>query len=303
MQEPIGVGVVGLGRRWRRYAPALAALRQRFRVRAVCDPLRLRAEREAKALGCRVAAGTADLLESADVEAVVLLGAGWQRLWPLELAARRGKPVLCAANLDTDLDAVGRLENSSAPLVLATPLRLAPVTGWLREAVKEQLGPIRMLLAEVCTPRRPRAMSALAALGVGTALLEWCRSFVDGEPDESVAWISPAGTCGSLHLSYPEGRTVSLRGGVTSGRPRLRVTVEAERGRAELTFPRRVAWSTPQGLMRLRLDAPAVGEKALLEHFAEVVRERKPPEPGLDIAIRALRHLVTSAKPAGAACG
>jgi hypothetical protein len=55
--------------------------------------------------------------------------------------------------------------------------------------------------------------------------------------------------------------------------------------------------------MRLRLDAPAVGEKALLEHFAEVVRERKPPEPGLDIAIRALRHLVTSAKPAGAACG
>ena len=47
MTDLLRVGVIGLGRRWRkRYKPALGALRQRFAVRAVCDQVRERAQRE-----------------------------------------------------------------------------------------------------------------------------------------------------------------------------------------------------------------------------------------------------------------
>src|SRR5436305_1819015 len=90
------LGVIGLGRRWRRrYRPALRALRGRFTVELLCDEVQARAGREARALGAAPAAGPAELLESDDVEAVLLPDRQWFGLWPLEHACRVGKPVFC----------------------------------------------------------------------------------------------------------------------------------------------------------------------------------------------------------------
>src|SRR5262249_16625114 len=99
----LGVGIIGLGRRWRkRYRPALHALRDRYRIRAVYDGVRRRGERTARLLGCRAMVGAVELLERADIEAVLIFDAGWHGLWPLEAACQFNKPVYCAVPLDAD---------------------------------------------------------------------------------------------------------------------------------------------------------------------------------------------------------
>ena len=50
MQVRLRVGVLGLGRRWRRYRPVIERLRRQLVVRAVCDALPRRAERQARQL-------------------------------------------------------------------------------------------------------------------------------------------------------------------------------------------------------------------------------------------------------------
>ena len=89
------IGIIGLGRRWRRFARRSTNCATALLVRAVCDQRPIRAERAARELGCAAAAGPTDLLDRDDVEAVLLLGAQWFGLWPMEQAARLGKPVLC----------------------------------------------------------------------------------------------------------------------------------------------------------------------------------------------------------------
>src|SRR5438105_769649 len=65
----LGVGVLGLGRRWQsRYRPALAGLRDWFIVRAVADPVAARTEEQARELECDASAGPIDLLENPGVE-------------------------------------------------------------------------------------------------------------------------------------------------------------------------------------------------------------------------------------------
>src|SRR5947209_5387497 len=50
MPTRLGLGIIGLGRRWRRWRPALAAVAGEAAVRAVCDPSAARAERAARLL-------------------------------------------------------------------------------------------------------------------------------------------------------------------------------------------------------------------------------------------------------------
>src|SRR6516162_4813924 len=105
MGQRLGVGVIGLGRQWRRrYAPALRALAESFEVVAVCDQIPQVAAAEAARLGCPAAAGPSELIERDDVRGVLLLDLGWQRLWPMERAARAGKPVFCLPSLEDDSD-------------------------------------------------------------------------------------------------------------------------------------------------------------------------------------------------------
>ena len=52
MPNPLRLGVIGLGRRWRRrYRPALQDLADSFTVVGLYDQVQVRAEREAQALG------------------------------------------------------------------------------------------------------------------------------------------------------------------------------------------------------------------------------------------------------------
>src|SRR5262245_16258774 len=117
------VGIIGLGRRWKRYRAALRGLESSLEVKAVCDQLAARAEAEARRLGCMACAGPVELLEREDVEGVVLLGGQWFGLWPLGQAARLGKPVLCAAALEEE--ALQQARAVGLPVLLAPSAALA----------------------------------------------------------------------------------------------------------------------------------------------------------------------------------
>src|SRR5436305_41931 len=155
MARRIGVGVIGVGANWRRrYRPALEALGH-FRVLAVFDPSYDRADREARSLGCGVADHLTALVEAAGVEAVILAGAGWYGLWAVELVARHGKPILCAAPRAFTDPRLVDLAGVNGTVLAALPGLLDPAAERLEELVRTRLGPVRCAVAECARSAGP----------------------------------------------------------------------------------------------------------------------------------------------------
>ena len=154
MPARLRIGIIGLGRRWRRYRSALHDLRDRLTVRAVCDQRPVRAERAAREVGCAAAAGPTDLLDRDDVEAVLLLNAQWFGLWPIEQAARVGKPVFCAVPLATDEahadDVARRVREAGLPVMAAPAPALSPAVTRLRDLLASRLGVPRLVRCDWC---------------------------------------------------------------------------------------------------------------------------------------------------------
>src|SRR5436190_12094368 len=127
MAEPLRVGVIGLGPRWRRrYLPALLSLRKLFRIEVLCDPAFERACSQAKQLDCRAVSGPSQVVDSAGVEVVLLLDTPWYRLWPVELACRAGKPLFCASSLALDDACADRLQTCVRESGVSVMLEMAP---------------------------------------------------------------------------------------------------------------------------------------------------------------------------------
>src|SRR5262245_43286138 len=93
MTERSRLGIIGLGRQWRRFRAALRATGGVV-VTAVSDPVLERAERAARRMGCGVAEGAGDLVSRPEGGSVLGLGRAWYGAWPVESARRVGKPVL-----------------------------------------------------------------------------------------------------------------------------------------------------------------------------------------------------------------
>src|SRR5438132_555491 len=121
------IGIIGLGRRWRRYRPALRAWRGQFAIQAVCDAVHERALRAAQRLHCAATSGIIEMLERKDIDAVLFLDAAWHGLWPLGAACRFGKPVFCGVPLDTDAahaeTVYRKVRDAQLPVMIALPLR------------------------------------------------------------------------------------------------------------------------------------------------------------------------------------
>jgi|SRR5947209_6922069 len=302
MTDLLRVGVIGLGRRWRkRYKPALRALGQRFAVRAVCDQVRERAATEARTLRCPAVAGPAALLERDDVDAVLLADVQWFGLWPVERACRFAKPVFCACPLaqdDAHADALLRqVEESRLPVMVEMAPRLAAETTRLRELLQTQLGPARRVFCDAIVPQRGAAGQAegvgscAASLlgGLGVSLPDWCAPLLGGEPGRVKVTEVEDGQ--ELLLDFGGGRAAEIRHRRLAGVRRLRLEVVAERGLAVAELPGQVFWTARDGkhvhLMARREPAGRV----LLERFHQAVTTGQPPEPDLRDAHRALGWL------------
>src|SRR5215831_3212317 len=200
------VGIVGLGRRWRRrYRPALHALRDRFVIRAVSDARYDRADREARRLRCPATA-VVELLERKDVDALLLLDSAWHGLWPLHAACRFRKPVFCAMPLDADpehADAVcQKVSAAKLPVMPVLLPRVAPATIRLQRLLAVELGPPRLLLCEHRGPKPGR---------IGVDLLDWCGLLFGAAPVRTRTNRDGPGTVEEFAADFGEGRSAFVR--------------------------------------------------------------------------------------------
>ena len=291
------VGVIGLGRHWQqRYRPALRALRDRFRVRLVCDQVEHLARREARRLGCGAALGPTELVESGDVEAVLLLDAQWFGLWPVEAACRAGKPVYCCGDLlpgEPDPDGLARqARESGVPVLVGLAPRHAAVTAALGRLLADRLGPARGVACDFLVapgdagPRRP------AGLPVPPSLLDWCATILGAEPVAVLAGGTDDGAFASLLLEFPDDRRAQLTGWRSAEAwhaPRLRVL--AERGWAAAELPGRLRWADADGRHVSAPRGRPPPEQELLGRFFHAACEGQTPEPSLADACRLLGWL------------
>ena len=288
MASRLRIGIIGLGRRWRRWRPALHDLRGRVAVRAVCDQRPIRAERVARELGCAAAAGPTDLLDRDDVDAVLLLDAQWFGLWPLEQAARLGKPVLCAVPLAADDahadDVMRRVREVGLPVMAAPALALSPAVTRLRDWLAARPGGARLVRCDWCG----RATTDLPGGRVLPSLMRTCAGLIGGEPTAVWATAAPAARLASVLLEFVGGRAAQLNLWTGSGvRPACRFHAVTEGGDATAAPPRTLRWRDGEGAHTVRAAHRSV-PRMVLERFFDALTVGKAPEPGLEDAYRAL---------------
>jgi predicted dehydrogenase len=292
MPERLRVGIIGLGRTWQRYRPALHGLRDLFEVRCVLDQRPQRTETVARRLGCSPAAGTVDLLERPEVEALLLLDAPWCGLWPVTQACRLGKPVFCAPSLvqdDAHADALREsVAASNTPVLLGMSLTASPALLRLRDLLKRRLGPARLVRCEVTVPRR-RSPAVLA-------LLHECAGIFDAAP-VGVTSTKVEGTgFASILLDFGDGRVAQVSAWADrNARGACRVQVVGENGTVEADLPGDVRWRDREGRHVLRLAAHPARWR-LLEQFFMVARNSAQPRPNLCDTYRALTWLRAAAR-------
>lgn len=290
------VGVIGLGRRWRRYRPLLARLREHVEVRAVCDQLESRAEIAARQFSCSAAAGPVELLEHADVEAVLLLDPQWYGLWPLEYACRTNKPILCAMPPSADeahADALHeQIVASKLPVLMALPSLLAPATRHLRELLTHRLGQARVVRVD-WSAAPPRGAVPRDLLGSSTVLplLSACAWLLDDVPRSVWTIDGDSALFVTLVLRYGRDRLAQVNVWTTpAGRTPPRFEVIAESGTATAELPRQLRWRDADGQHAQRLP-PRSTEQTSLERFILALRAGQPLRPSFEDAYQALTWL------------
>jgi predicted dehydrogenase len=293
MGQRLGVGIIGLGRCWRRrFEPALRALADLFAVSAVCDQIAQVAAAESARLGCPSSAGPAELIERDDVAAVLVLDLGWQRLWPVGRAARAGKPVFCRPPLEDDAehaDALARrVHEAGVPVMMAARAGFGPAALRLAEFQRERLGPARLLLCESAS-RRPGAVES------GT--LAWLLSLLGAAPVAVTGSGTDAAGLAAITLEAAGGRALHLtRWHDPGARPRLRLRLVGERGQALVASPRRLSWADADGAHALLLPRGRPAEELMLRCFHGVATGGQAPWPSLGDAQRALACLRAAAQ-------
>lgn len=293
MANPLRVGVIGLGPRWRsRYRRALLTLRDLFQVRALCDATRAKATKEARRLRCAAAAGPTDLFQRDDLDVALLADDDWYGLWPVEAACRAGLPLLCAVPLDHDDahadDLLRQVQESRLPVMVELGHRFAPATARLRQLLDGGLGPARLIIGSCHTAQgHPAGAPLLPPLD----LLDWCADLLGGAPRSLQATGAGEGLT-SLVLDWEDGRAAQLTVHACAPRDsRFRLQVLSVRGTVEVCLPRRLVWSDVSGRHVETLPGGTFPARSLLQSFHQAVREGRNPQPDLADAHRLLTWL------------
>jgi predicted dehydrogenase len=288
------VGVIGLGRRWRRYRRLLARLRQHVEVRAVCDQIAHRAESEAQQLNCAAAAGPVELLERPDIEAVLLLDSQWYGLWPLEHACRTNKPILCTSSPASDeahADALREsIQASSLPVLMVLPTLLVPAMRHLRELLTHRLGQARLVRADL-SMAPPHPGGDLLGNAAVLPLLAACAWLLDDVPRSVWTVDCEGASLVALFLRFGSDRLAQVNlWSAAAGRTPPRFEVVAEAGTATAELPRLLRSRDADGHHAQRLPPRSV-EQSSLERFILALRAGQPLQPSFEDAYQAMTWL------------
>lgn len=312
------VGVIGLGDSWEsRYRSALAALSDRFQVRAIHSPVQRLAEREAREFGARPSIGFRDVATRRDIDAVLVLTSNWYGPLPIIAACQGGKSIYCSGGLDLTLDEAilirDHIERSGVSFVAEFPRRLAPATIRLKELIATRLGAPKLLFCnESPSPSRERSgVDSNEPNSEHTRQLvdavDWCRYVIGTEANAVTAVAASDGPRllhQTLHVHFNAsseegaGATAEIRFGMPISndwpearafRPPSQMEVVCERGVAFVDLPTTLIWFDEAGRHMESLDNERpIGEQLLMQ-FHRGVTSLVQRTSGLDDVYRALR--------------
>lgn len=277
MARRLRLGILGLGRRWPRYRHALAALADDVRAVAVHDGSLGRAEAAAADLGCEAVGGVVELVGRDDVDAVVLVGGLWHRLWALDAVVKAGKPVLCAVSPAEDVEHLPELRQRLGGDG-RVHMALWPTLTILREAMTERLEESlgRPLLVQATWTRRHESFRPvdLLASPAAVALARECAELFGSPPAKVTAQAGDGLATVVLHFAQQRVAQLTLWAG-PAARGGCRVQVEAESGGCAADLPRTLTWHDDEGRHRHRLHG-GMAEMLVVDRFVQAVRAGQP---------------------------
>jgi predicted dehydrogenase len=295
------LGLIGLGDAWQmRYAPALRALADRFEVRAICDPVRHRAEQAAAEFDAEAVDGYHVLVQREDIDAVLVLSPHWFRALPLLAACESRKAIYCAVGLDLDADEAEsikrRVEDSGVAFMAEFPRRHAPATIRLKELIATQLGAPRLLFCH----RRSAPDATNSASGAGLppptfrhilGQVDWCHYVADCPPSYVLGSIHKTDEAAeedyrmlsldfSPHGAPGTGPVAQISSGnyiplpwreAISYHPLAELQVSCTRGIAFVDLPATLVWFDEAGRHQESLDSERpIGERLLTQFYRSV---------------------------------
>lgn len=286
----VPVGVIGLSPAWEtRYRPALKSLRGRIAVRAVYDPVPVRAEQAAPDLGAQVVTGMRAVAARADLKALLVFDTGWAGADALQLLCPAGRPMFVGGALAADEEALDRLGEAAAScgamIMPELGERYTPATSRLRELIATKLGrPIRVEI-EANAPTVPPGGQPLGGRPWDefvSRLVDWCCYVIPTPPTDVAANSVHEAGPGSIRVTFARPRaggaapTAEIRLRTDSDRSAAEASapvyrVRCERGEAELVDTSRIAWSCGGDRREESLAAERTDVQVMLDHFCRRV--------------------------------
>jgi myo-inositol 2-dehydrogenase/D-chiro-inositol 1-dehydrogenase len=316
--RPLRIGLLGAGRMGALHAATLARVRG-ARLAAVHDP-----DPEAAAAlapeGATVAAGDAELIESAEVDAVLIASSTDAHAAQVEAAARAGKAIFCEKPVARDVGetrrALATVTEHDAPFQIGFDRRFDPAFGGLAAAV--HAGAIgrpesyRAFSSDPALPRRDYHADA------GGLILDFMIHDLDmarhvmGEVRRvravgrvlTEAWIGEHGDVDTavVTLEFASGAIGVLQAAWRTAHGHdLRVEAYGSEGRLVAEDPHRTAvtWFDGAGVHGDHVagfqERFAAAYRAELQAFVDAVRDGRPPSPGPIDALRSERLTAAAA--------
>lgn len=309
---PVNLGLIGLGPFWEsRFRPALTKLSAKLQVVAVYDNVISRAEQAARETNARVVGGVSSLVDRADVQALLLLDAGWQDAAILRLLSDRRKPILLAARVDASPSELQQWHHQAVShgvtIMPAFPRRCTPASNRLQELMATQLGrPLRIEIA--ISPASLQAVPFATESDFGgqappsqDPLLEWtdwCHYLFRTVPKQITRRSDGQGW--RFDFPPPSGspqddRIAELSLSPTppiADQPTLdEVRLHCERGEARLLSSTSIEWSADGNQQSEELTTERTETEVLLDHFCRRAVGGLIPVPSLEDLMRAQASL------------
>jgi len=219
----IEVGVAGFGPHWERYRPLLMKLRQPIEVRAVYDLVPARARQVSTEQSATQVTGLRSLARRTDLDALLLLDAGWVGLTGLRLLAAARLPIFVASWLPgthTDLKSHHEAAtHAGMTLMPALWRRYLPASLRLQELVATDLGRPRSVRLELAVgPDLPQGRLTESLVG----WMDYCRNLLQIWPTGvEVRPGGPGDQILDLVVTYPRRDTTGQPCGESTATLRL----------------------------------------------------------------------------------
>ena len=279
----VRLAVIGLGSAWEtRHRSALERLHHRSRITVVFDPVYARARQVSEELGVATGAGLLATADRSDVDAVLLLDAGWYEVEAVRLLCSVGKPVYIAADVGRDSATLQALHWTAMSFGLTLmpefQLRYTPASGRLQELMATRLGPPKQVSVDLSDTGLSNGAFHREAVETNRCLLRWLDwlRYVTRSTPRSIAIDSPSSeesirvaiefTKSGGDVTVPT--ELRLR---SADESRERPEIHCERGIAVIESPTVIRWDSDEASEVETLSMDRNETEVMLDHFCRRV--------------------------------